>query len=290
MEHTFEKKFGALLSVISNTSLIILKIVSGVICGSVSIVSEALHSLCDLIASFIAFISIQNSSKPPDEDHAFGHGKFEDLAGFVEALLIIITAIYIIYTGIEKILTHKFEEINTTLGIVVMLISIVVNFFVSKYLYKIAKKTDSIALYTDAQHLSADIYSSVAVLLGLFAVKITGFYYIDPIFAVVVGILIFKTGITLTRESMNNLLDGSLPKEEIEKIYRITEGRSEFMGVKIKSLKTSKSGANKNIQMEVELEPNLTLEEAHEVCNSLENQISSVILNTKIIIHPEPYS
>lgn len=298
MEHNGKKKFAAILSVFSNSSLIVLKLISGIISGSVSVISEALHSLCDLLASFIAYFSIRKSSEPPDEEHPFGHGKFEDLAGFVEAILIIITALYILFIAGEKIIANKVDQIDTTLGICVMVISVVVNFFVSRYLYKIAKKTDSIALYTDAQHLSADIFSSVAVLAGLLAVKITNIHIIDPIFAIVVGILILRTGIRLTKEAMGNLVDSALPNHYEDKIRAIVlsinqknkeASEREYLPIKVKSLRTCKSGADKNIQLEIKVNPNLTIKETHDICNQLEAKISEVILNTKIIIHPEPY-
>ncbi len=288
MEISFQKKIAAAISVISNIVLITLKIVCGILSGSISVVSEALHSLCDLFASVIAFFSVQKSSEPADSDHQFGHGKFEDLAGFVEALLIILTALFIFYISIKKIISQEFEHMRTNLGIIVMLISIAVNFFVSKHLFNVAKKSDSIALLADAQHLRADIYSSIAVLLGLLVIKFTNFYLADPIFAIIVGILILKTGICLAKKSMRNLVDEALPSEYSAKIFEIIAHSGEFQNIKIKSLKTSKRGTSKNIQLEILMTPTITLKEAHDICNVLEARISAVISNVKIIIHPEP--
>ncbi len=282
------KKFAAILSVFSNSALIILKIVCGIIGGSVSVISEALHSLCDLFASFIAYFSIQKSSKPADSNHQFGHGKFEDLAGFIEAIFIIATAIFIFCTAFYKIIHRNFENVETTLGIVVMVVSVVVNFFVSNYLFKVAKNTDSAALLGDAQHLRADIYSSAAVLLGLVVIHYTHFYLIDPIFAIIVGCLILKTGITLAKQSSKNLVDEALPDSYSDKIKEIV--KHNFPDMEIKSIKTTKTGTNKNIQLEILMNPDSTLKEAHEVCNKLENEFSSLFCDAKIIIHPEPYS
>lgn len=155
-----EKKRAAILSIVSNTLLIVLKFIVGIISGSISIISEALHSGSDLLASFIAFFSVSESSKPADEDHQFGHGKYEDLSGLIEGILIILAALYIVYASVKKMFFAPVIRIDVDLGLAVMLVSVVANTFVSIYLFKIAKKTDSIALYADGEHLRTDIYSS----------------------------------------------------------------------------------------------------------------------------------
>lgn len=289
-KYNLKKRFAAVMSIISNSILILLKIFVGVISGSISIISEALHSLVDLAASLIAFFSVLKSSKPADDDHPYGHGKYEDLAGFIEAILIILTALYIMYIAAEKIITgginHHFE---TDIGIWVMIVSIIVNVIVSRYLFFVAKETDSIALETDAQHLSADIYSSVAILLGLFTVKITGFYLLDPIFAIIVAILILKTGWDLTKQSSNNLLDGALPEEDKKSIENtLEEFKNEgLMGVK--SVKTTKSGCKKLIQLVIFLPCDISLKNAHSLCDRIEHRIEIRLLNSDIIIHAEPF-
>ena len=282
------KKLAAMVSVVSNTFLIILKIVCGFLSGSVSVISEALHSLCDFFASCIAFFSIQKSSKPADKDHQFGHGKFEDLAGFIEAILIIITAVFIFCVAINKVVHHSYDAMETKLGIVVMIISILINCFVSAYLFKVAKNTDSVALLVDAHHLWADVYSSAAVLLGLVVIHYTKCYFIDPILAIIVGFLILRTGIKLAKESSRNLLDEALPDNYSDKVKEIIA--QDFPNVQIKSIRTSKTGTNKNIQLEILMDPDFTLKEAHDICTRLELKISALFCDIKIIIHPEPYT
>ena len=285
-----EKKFSAGLSIVSNFILIVIKTVAGVLSGSISVISEALHSLADLSASCIAFFSVSKSSQPADEDHQFGHGKYEDLAGFIEAIIIILTALYIFYIAIQKIITHNTEiEIHTTIGISIMCLSILVNWLISSYLFRVAKRTDSIALETDAQHLRADIYSSLGIILGLFAVKITGITLLDPIIAIIVAAVIMKTGVKLTKESSNNLLDGSLPKEDKAKIDKIIEDFSHIGVVGTKKIRTSKSGAKRLVQMTIFLPAGMTLIEAHTICDKIEEEIKKNIKNSDIIIHAEPY-
>ncbi len=284
-----KKKRAAGVSILSNSFLIALKIVAGLVSGSISILSEALHSLVDLIASFLAFFSVMKSSEPADDDHPFGHGKYEDLAGFVEALLIIITAFYIVWLAAEKLIKFGAQyHFETDLGICIMLFSCVLNFIVSRYLFYTAKKTDSIALQTDAEHLSMDVYSSVAIFLGLLAVKFTGLYILDPIFAIIVAAIILRTGLSLTKKSANNLLDGALPtadKEEIKAILNNFKDRG-VMGVK--SVKTSKSGSKRVIQLTLYLPCKMELLDGHILCDDIEKSIEERFENVSVIIHAEP--
>ena len=201
MEKKFEKekKFAALMSILSNSSLIILKIIAGVITGSIGIISEAIHSCSDLLASFIAFFSISKASEPADLEHQYGHGKYEDFAGLTEGLLIIWAALYIVVEAVKKINNPNLHEMDVNVGLVVMLISVIANIVVSKYLFKIAKKSDSVALFADGEHLRTDVYSSLAVFLGLLTVKLTGNAIFDPIIAIVVAIIIFIAGYKIGR-------------------------------------------------------------------------------------------
>ncbi len=284
-----KKKVAAGLSIVSNSFLIALKIVAGLVSGSISILSEALHSLVDLVASFLAFFSVMKSSEPADDDHPFGHGKYEDLAGFVEALLIIVTALYIVYIAAEKLIKFGIEHhFETDLGIWIMLFSCVLNFIVSRYLFYTAKKTDSIALQTDAEHLSMDVYSSVAILLGLFAVKFTGLYILDPIFAIIVATIILRTGLSLTKKAANNLLDGALPASDKEEIKAILEKFKDRGVMGVKSVKTSKSGSKRVIQLTLYLPCKMELLDGHILCDDIEKSIEEKFDNVSVIIHAEP--
>ncbi len=289
MDINAKKKIAAFVSILSNTSLIILKLITGFISGSISVISEAIHSVGDLAASCLAFFFVSKSVQPPDVDHPFGHEKYEDMAGFLEAILILFTSFYIFYIAGKKIYFNYAEKIDTDLGIIVMGISIVVNIAVSWYLYNVAKKSDSIALYTNAQHLSADILTSVAILAGLFFVRITGLYIFDPIFAIIVATLILRTGLRLTKQSVNNLLDGSLPRKKRDILDKILLQCSQTETVKIKSIKTTKAGPKNKIQLVIYLSSTITLGEAHKICDKIENDIEEQLKNSDIIIHPEPF-
>lgn len=284
----YNKKLAAKLSVVSNAALIILKLIAGFISGSISIISEAVHSCSDLLASVITLFSVHKSEQPADFDHQFGHGKYEDLSGLIEGILIILAALYILYEVLKKI-TGVSEPISDSgLGLIVMFISVVANVLVSVYLMKVAKNTDSIALYADAEHLNTDIYSSLTVFLGLVCIHYTGIHAIDPILAVIVAVIIIHTGYKICKEAVNNLLDGSLPEKNIKEIKSIIEKYNEHGICGIKEIKTRKAGKNKEINITLLLEGERTIKYAHDLCDALEKDIEQNLGNTEVTIHVEP--
>jgi len=178
------KESTARLSVLSNTGLVLMKFIVGTAIGSVSIISEAIHSSMDLIAALIAFFSVRKSAEPPDAQHEFGHGKFEDISGLIEALLIFIAAFLIIWEAVQKLLGESSELLNPELlmwGIAVMGISALVNWYVSNRLFKVGKQSESIALESDAWHLRTDVYTSLGVFIGLILIRLTGITVLDPL-------------------------------------------------------------------------------------------------------------
>lgn len=283
-----EKKFAAVLSIISNSSLILLKFIAGVISGSIGIISEAIHSGSDLLASIITFFSISESLKPADEDHQFGHGKYEDLASLIEGILIIFAAFYIIYESAKKILFIHMVKIDTNMGLTVMFISVLVNLFVSAYLFKTAKKTESPALYADGEHLRTDIYSSLAVFLGLLAVKLTGNSIYDPIIAILVAIIIFTAGYKICIVAQKSLLDTSLDGKENSQIREIISKYKKNGIIDLKNLRTRKAGLKKNIEITLIVEKNMHISTSHKLCDEIEAEIEACLQNTDISIHLEP--
>lgn len=285
---TKEKKIAAVLSIVSNSSLILLKIIAGIISGSIGIISEAIHSSSDLLASIITFFSVSESSKPADEDHQFGHGKYEDFTSFIEGLLIILASFYIIYEALKKIIFSLRIEVDANIGLIVMFISILANFFVSKYLFRIAHNTGSTALYADGEHLRTDIYSSLAVFAGLILVRLTGNHIFDPIMAIIVAIIIFTTGYKICDEARESLLDTSLSENENSQIKSIV---GEYIGngiISLKTLRTRKAGLKKNIELTLIVEKTMQISTSHDLCDKIEDRIENELKNTDISIHLEP--
>lgn len=276
----------ACLSVISNTFLILLKIIAGVLSGSVSIISEAIHSSMDLIASLIALFSVSVSSKPADKNHPYGHGKIENISGVIEGLLIFIAAFLIIKESIHKIMNPS-EISEVYIAIVVMGISGLANLAVSKTLYKVAKEEDSIALEADALHLKTDVYTSLGVAGGLALIKLTGITILDPIVAILVALLIIKEAWVLCSNAFGPLLDACLSEEEEKQIQDIIET---FQGkvAGYNNLRTRKSGHYKYIDLDIYVKGQETVTEAHHLCDEIETEIENKMKNTYIKIHIEP--
>jgi len=283
--HQQLKQQVAYLSVISNSLLVIVKLLVGFLTGSVSVISEAAHSGVDLMAAIIAWFAVRKSAKPPDETHAYGHGKIENISGAVEALLILGAAGWIVYESIGKLfITSRLEHLSY--GMAVMLLSIVVNYVVSRRLFAVAKLTGSHALEADAIHLSADIWTSVGVFAGLAAVQITGLAWLDPLIAIAVSGVIFKAGYGMTKKSIYELMDMSLPKEEEEQIIRIIENHPAV--INCHELRTRRSGSTRMIDVHIILNKDMHLDKAHTVCDELEAAICALFGICDVVIHLEP--
>ena len=279
-----EKTKVARLSVISNTFLIILKVFAGIISGSVSIISEAIHSSMDLLAAIIAFFAVRISDTPSDEKHNYGHGKVENVSGVIEGLLIFVAAGWIIYEAIKKLIDIQPVE-SIGIGSVVMLISAGVNTYVSRRLYKTAKKTHSVALEADALHLKTDVYTSLGVAVGLFLLMITKLHWLDPVVAILVALLIIKESFELLKRAFTPLLDVAWDKDELDRLEEIfTE-----LKVSYHDLKTRRAGNHRFIDFHIEMPPEVPFEQVHDFCSEIEAEIHSRFENVQITIHAEPY-
>ncbi len=278
----------AKLSIYSNSLLFIMKLAVGFFIGSISILSEALHSGIDLLAAIIANYSVKKAGQPADDEHRFGHGKFENVSCTLEAILIFIAAIIILYKSGEKILGNDgFEFELVGIGIVIMGISAIVNFYVSSRIMKVAKKAESIALEADAYHLTTDVYTSAGVFIGLILIQITNNPIFDPLLAIIVALIILKASYDLTKRSVSGIMDVKLSDKE-ENIIKsiISEHYSEF--AEYHDLRTRMSGAERYVDLHLVVPKNQHVVEAHEFCDHLEKDIKEKIPNLSILIHIEP--
>ena len=278
----------AAISVGSNSLLIILKLIVGLVTGSVSILAEAIHSSIDLLAAVIAFFGLRAAGKPADHEHQFGHGKWENVSGSVEAVLIFIAAVWIIFEAVKKIL-HGVEVELLGWGIAVMAVSVLVNTLVSRNLFKQAKIHDSIALEADGQHLRTDVITSLGVLLGLAAVQLTGIKILDPIVAIGVALIIVKAAWDILIKSFGGIIDTGLPPEE-EKIIveTLAEHRGQLVG--FHEIRTRKAGAQRFVELHLEMPGSASVEEAHQMCDHLEADLKKRLPRLEITLHVEPCS
>lgn len=280
------KKNAALLSVASNSLLIVMKLVAGSLSGSVSIISEAIHSMMDLVAAVIAFFAVRLADAPPDEDHPYGHEKFENVSGVIEGVLIVVAAGWIIFEAVHKLLAP--EPMGAVgWGVAVMAVSALVNFLVSRLLYKVAREEQSMALEADALHLKADVYTSLGVGAGLLAIWLSGWYWLDPLVAIAVALFILKEAFELIAKAFAPLIDASLPKEEMDAIHAAL-ARHAHDFIDYHNLRTRQSGKIRHVDLHVTLHRYSTLEDAHALCDRLEAEIEAAVEHASVLIHSDP--
>ncbi len=274
----------ARLSVVSNTLLIIMKVVAGIISGSVSIISEAIHSSMDLVAAIIAFFSVRVSDNPPDKRHPYGHGKIENISGVIEALLIFGAAIWIIVESVKKFLGEDIILEKIWIGSIVMIVSAIVNVMVSRRLYKVARETGSIALEADALHLKTDVYTSAGVAVGLILILLTDIRWLDPVIAILVALFIIKESYSLLKRAFFPLLDIAWSDEEIKGLHK----KLKEMGVQYHDLRTRMSGNYRFIDVHVEMPADESVGNAHKYCDMIEDELMAAYENLTVNIHVEP--
>ena len=280
------KENVAKLSIFSISLLVVMKVVASIMTGSIGIRADALHSIIDLSGAVIGYIGIRIAGKPPDERHAFGHGKAENVAGVVIAGLIFVAAGTIVYEAIKRLIAGGTVEL-VTLGIYITAAAIVINMTVSWYALRVARSTDSIALEATARDMFADVLSSCAVLAGLILVGLTGLNILDPIVALLVAILITRTAYLTMKKSFSGLMDARLPKaEEAEIKSCLREHAGQLVG--FHELRTRKAGNQRYIDLHLVMPKTTSVKEAHRVCDHLEQDIKNRLPNISITIHVEP--
>ncbi|MFH1002834.1 MAG: cation diffusion facilitator family transporter [Chloroflexota bacterium] len=277
---------AAKLSLIVVTGLIILKVVVTVLTGSISILAQAADSFLDLIAAVITVGAVGIATKPADEEHHFGHGKVEDIAAAVQAVLIFVAGGLIIYSAVIRILTGE-KLAMTEAGMGVMAVSIVASIFLSRHLLKVSRATDSAALEANAHNIAADVYSAAAVLAGLVAIRFTGFVIIDPVIALIVSLFILKVGYDVLRRSFGKLIDVRLPADEEDTIRAcILKHGGEL--VSFHDLRTRKSGSWRYIELHLIVHRSVHVEDAHRICDDIEMEMKNRLPGTSVTIHVEP--
>jgi cation diffusion facilitator family transporter len=281
------KSGAAALSIASNASLIALKLAAGAITGSIAILTEAIHSLIDLVASVIAFVSVRKADEPADAEHPYGHEKVESLAAAIEGMLILVGAGIIIYEASHRLAVGSSIE-SIGVGIAVMGVSIVANLAVSTVLYRRAKALESPALEGDAAHLRADALTSAGVLCGLALVEITGIDAFDSITALVVAMAIVVAGIRIIRRSSGILVDEALPGAEMDRIEAAIAAARTPEVAGYHKLRARRAGSRRHIDLHVQYLSGTSLELAHELAHRMRDSIEAEIPNSEVLIHAEP--
>ncbi|MGE5454180.1 MAG: cation diffusion facilitator family transporter [Methylocystaceae bacterium] len=277
---------AAWVSVASNTVLVTFKIIVGLMIGSVSVLAEGIHSANDLLASFIALFAVKKASEPPDDVHPYGHGKMENVSGTIEALLIFVAAIWIIWEATVR-LQHGGEMLPVGWGILVMGTSTLVNLMISTYLMKVARATSSIALEADAMHLRTDVFTSLGVTVGLVIIHFTKVTLVDPIAAILVAILIIKAAGDLTREAFRPLLDTAICEEDLAIVRAILDDYGDDY-LEYHDLRSRKAGRDSYLDLHLVTCPNMSVKQVHDLCDAIEDQIMVSFPYSQVLIHVEP--
>jgi cation diffusion facilitator family transporter len=277
----------AALSVVSNSTLILLKVVAGSITGSVSILTEAVHSSIDLVASVVALLSVRKAGEPADESHRYGHEKVEDLAAAIEGMLILVGSAAIAFQAIRHLVRGEHVQ-RLGVGIGVVAFSVVANLIVSAVIGRTARRTSSPALEADAAHLRTDALTSLAVLLGLGVVALTGAQWLDPVIALTVAGAIVVTGVRLLWGSGRVLVDESLPADQVAAIRGAVEEFGARGVVGYHELRTRRAGSRRYVDLHVQFRTGTSLEDAHRTAHELQDVIGGRLGGADVLIHLEP--
>jgi cation diffusion facilitator family transporter len=283
------KSGAATLSIASNSTLIALKLAAGAITGSIALITEAIHSGIDLVASVIALISVRRADEPPDREHPYGHEKVENLAAAIEGMLILVGAGVIVYEATRRLVSGAELE-SLGVGIAVIAFSCVANIAVSAFLYRRARALESPALEGDAAHLSTDALTSFGVLVGLLLVEITGEAAFDAIAALCVAVAIVFSGLRILTRSGRVLVDEAPAPDELDRIEAAiaSERRHHPEIAGYHKLRARRAGARRFIDLHLQFAAGTTLEHAHTVAHHVRGAIEREIRNADVLIHVEP--
>jgi cation diffusion facilitator family transporter len=281
------KERAAAISILSNTLLIALKVVAGIVTGSIAILTEAAHSAIDLVASVIAFFSVRKAEEPADESHPYGHAKVENVAAGIEGMLILVGAGVIVFESIRR-LAEGAEVESLGFGIAVIGFSAVANLAVSTYLYRQARITESPALEGDAAHLRTDAFTSIGVLVGLVLVELTGATWLDPAAALIVAGAIVFAGVRILNRTSRVLVDEALPEVEMNAVREIVaaHGAPELIG--FHKLRARRAGSRRYIDLHLQFRDGTSLRRAHEISHELQREITVRLRGADVLIHLEP--
>jgi ferrous-iron efflux pump FieF len=281
------KTRAARLSVLAAAFLVALKTATGLLTGSISVWASLLDSTMDIFASIINFVAVRAAARPADEDHAYGHGKAESLAGLFQTIVIAASGMYLIWKAIGRII-NPHPTSSEWLGILTMLVATAVSVALVVRLRRVARETESPALRSDALHYVTDIYTNAGALLALLIIVLTGWTIADPLISIMIALYILWSAVAVGRESMDILMDRRLPVDIDEQVASIVS-RYRGQGVLgFHDLRTRRSGSQKFIDLHLEVERDKRLEDAHDLTVRVLRAIEAEIPRSRVQIHTDP--
>ncbi len=282
------KRRAATASVLLNLCITALKLIGAFLTGSVSLLSDAVHSATDLVASSLTYVSVRVAGAPPDHDHPFGHGKIESLTGFVEAVMILVAVIYIGTEAVSRLLSHHALNVKTlSIGLALMAVSAVATLLASLYVKRVGVETDSVALHVNARHLQIDFITSLGVFAGLAITQQTGLKSADPVIAIILAVWLCYGAFRLAISAIQEIIDVRLPEKDLAQIRAIVAADHNI--VSFHRLRTRHSGSVRNIDLHIVVPRDWTVVEAHEVADRLEHRIREEMAPAEVVIHVDPF-
>ncbi|MGK2878778.1 MAG: cation diffusion facilitator family transporter [Solirubrobacterales bacterium] len=265
---------------------IALKAAAWMITGSVGLLADAAESLVNLAAAFVALIVIRWAGQPADEDHAYGHDKADYLSAGAEGTMIIVAAIVIAYSAVERLINPVALE-SVGIGLIVTGVATVINLVVARLLIKVGRAESSHTLQADGRHLMTDVVTSVGVILGVALVAITGIDRLDPIIALIVAANIIATGAILVRGALSGLLDRALEPEEIDKVEEALNGYR-ARGISFHALRTRRAAHRVFISLHVLVPGDWSVQQGHDIAEQIEADLRERFQTATIFTHLEP--
>ncbi len=282
-----EKK-ATVVSSITATILVLIKLFIGIASGSVAVLASAIDSVLDLAVSTFNYFALHNSEKEPDATFNYGRGKIEALASVIEGLIITLSGLYILYSAIDKLM-HGHQTSYLEESIIVMLISLIITGSLVLYLDYVAKKTASMVIRSDALHYKTDLYSNGVILISLVVIHFTDFYAIDSILGILIALFIIYSAYDLIKHGVLMLMDVAMHSDTVDKIKEIIEKNPNITSYH--ELLTRASGKDAFVSVHLVFNISTSLFDAHRVCDTIEKEIKKIddTMNWNLVIHPDPY-
>jgi cation diffusion facilitator family transporter len=276
----------AWLSVITAIAIIVLKVAAYWFTGSIGFLSDALESGANIVAAVITLLALLVAARPPDKEHEYGHSKAEYLSSGAEGVLILIAAVYIAVQAVQRLLAPQpLDQVGV--GVLISALAAAANFVVARVLMRAGRQHRSAALTADAHHLMTDVWTSVGVIVGVSLAGLTGWLWLDPVVALVVALQIVVTGTKLARESIDGLMDTALPPDEAAQITAILE-RHSVGGVTYHAIRTRRAGAQRFVSVHVQVPGGWSVQQGHELMETIERDIRHELSPINVITHLEP--
>lgn len=284
-EKTSATKKSTNVSIVVNSVLSTLQIIVGFLSNSQGLIADGIHSISDLLSDFVVLLALKHSQKKPDDDHHFGHQRYEDVARLILGVILTIVGAGMIYSAIRKIATPELITNVDTIAIYIAILAIITKEILFRYMIYIANKVKSSLLVANAWHARSDAASSLIVTIGIFG-SLMGIELLDPIAALIVGGVIFKMGWTFTYDSIMDLADRAADEQEVKKIVELIQDNTNVLG--IHDIRTRKSGDYIHFNAHIELDQNLSILEGHNIVEDVTKKIIEKFNVIDVLIHVDP--